>query len=145
MIIIESILFIWLLVLAVEDIRKGSFSGRKLVLATILFSTAMTVLCFLNVKEWKMFLGGGAAGAVFLLASIVTKGAVGIGDGYILMVCGMVLGLYQVVILSILALCLASAFGILLWVRKKARRHTNIPFAPFLCAGYGVIFICSIL
>ena len=71
-----------------------------------------------------MFLGGGAAGAVFLLASIVTKGAVGIGDGYILMVCGMVLGLYQVVILSILALCLASAFGILLWVRKKAGRHT---------------------
>ena len=66
-----------------------------------------------------MFLGGGAAGAVFILASIVTKGAVGIGDGYILMVCGMVLGLYQVVILSILALCLASAFGILLWVRKK--------------------------
>ena len=75
MIIIESILFIWLLVLAVVDIRKGSFSGRNLVLAVILFSTAMAVLCFLNVKEWKMFLGGGAAGAVFLLASIVTKGA----------------------------------------------------------------------
>lgn len=91
MIIIESILFIWLLVLAVVDIRKGSFSGRNLVLAAILFSTAMAVLCFLNVKEWKMFLGGGAAGAVFILASIVTKGAVGIGDGYILMVCGMVL------------------------------------------------------
>ena len=31
MIIIESILFIWLLVLAVVDIRKGSFSGRNLV------------------------------------------------------------------------------------------------------------------
>lgn len=145
MIIIESILFIWLLVLAVVDIRKGSFSGRNLVLTVILFSTAMAVLCFLNVKEWKMFLGGGAAGAVFLLASIVTKGAVGIGDGYILMVCGMVLGLYQVVILIILALCLASAFGILLWVRKKAGRHTKIPFAPFICVGYGVIFICSIL
>lgn len=145
MIIIESILFIWLLVLAVVDIRKGSFSGKYLFFALVFFSVAIGILCFLNLKDWKSVVSGGAAGSVFLIASIVTKGAVGIGDGYILMVCGMVLGLYQVVILIILALCLASAFGILLWVRKKAGRHTKIPFAPFICAGYGVIFICSIL
>ena len=74
MIIIESILFIWLLVLAVVDIRKGSFSGRNLVLATILFSTAMTVLCFLNVKEWKMFLGEALQGQCFYSQVLLPKG-----------------------------------------------------------------------
>lgn len=145
MIIIEIILLIWLLVMSVIDIRKGSFSGKNLFIALIFFSIAMGILCFLNLKDWKSVVSGAAVGSVFLIASIVTQGAIGLGDGYILTICGMVTGLYQIMVLIIFALCLASAFGILLWARKKAGRHTKIPFAPFICAGYGVIFICSIL
>ena len=143
--VIEFALLIWLLILAVVDIRKGSFSGRNLVLSAVFFGLAMAAVCFQDLKDWKMVLGGGAAGAVFLLASIVTQGAIGIGDGYILTVCGMVLGVYLIVLLIILALCFASVFGMFLWIIKKAGRHTKIPFIPFVCAGYGVIFICSIL
>lgn len=143
--VIEFVLLLWLLLLAVVDIRKGSFSGRNLILAAVFFGLAMAAVCFLHLKDWKMVLGGGATGAVFLLASVVTQGAIGIGDGYILTVCGMVLGVYRIVLLIILALCFASVFGMFLWILKKAGRYTKIPFVPFVCAGYGVIFICSIL
>ena len=139
MIIIEIILLLWLLAMSIIDIRKGSFSGKYLFFALVFFSVAIGILCFLNLKDWKSVVSGGAAGSVFLIASNVTQGAIGLGDGYILTICGIVMGLI------IFALCLVSAFGILLWVRKKAGRHTKIPFAPFICAGYGVIFICSIL
>ena len=145
MIIIEIILLLWLLAMSIIDIRKGSFSGKYLFFALVFFSVAIGILCFLNLKDWKCVVSGGAAGSVFLIASNVTQGAIGLGDGYILTICGIVMGLYQVMVLIIFALCLVSAFGILLWVRKKAGRHTKIPFAPFICAGYGVIFICSIL
>ena len=139
MIIIEIILLLWLLAMSIIDIRKGSFSGKYLFFALVFFSVAI------NLKDWKSVVSGGAAGSVFLIASNVTQGAIGLGDGYILTICGIVMGLYQVMVLIIFALCLVSAFGILLWVHKKAGRHTKIPFAPFICAGYGVIFICSIL
>lgn len=119
--------------------------GKIFIFCLGFFSVAIGILCFLNLKDWKSVVSGGAAGSVFLIASNVTQGAIGLGDGYILTICGIVMGLYQVMVLIIFALCLVSAFGILLWVHKKAGRHTKIPFAPFICAGYGVIFICSIL
>lgn len=142
---IEILLLIWLAILAVVDIRKGAFSGRSLVVSLIFFTIVMVAVCFLNIKDWKIIMSGAAAGAVFLLASVVTQGAIGMGDGYILTVCGMVLGIYQVVVLIILALCLAAVVGILLCMLKKAGRHTKIPFVPFICAGYGVIFVCNML
>ena len=95
MIIIEIILLLWLLAMSIIDIRKGSFSGKYLFFALVFFSVAIGILCFLNLKDWKSVVSGGAAGSVFLIASNVTQGAIGLGDGYILTICGIVMGLYQ--------------------------------------------------
>ena len=92
MIIIEIILLLWLLAMSIIDIRKGSFSGKYLFFALVFFSVAIGILCFLNLKDWKSVVSGGAAGSVFLIASNVTQGAIGLGDGYILTICGIVMG-----------------------------------------------------
>ncbi len=143
--LIEAVLWIWLLVLSVIDIKKKCFDRKILLISTIAFGLIMITVCILNVKDWKMILGGTIMGAVFLLASVITRQSIGTGDGYILTVCGMVTGLYQMVVLVILSLGSASLYGVALCLRKKAGRHTKIPFVPFICLGYGVILICSLM
>lgn len=143
--LIEVVLWIWLLVLSVIDIKKKCFNRKILSISTIAFGVLMITVCILNVKDWKMVLGGTMLGAVFLLASVITRQSIGTGDGCILTVCGMVTGLYQMVVLVILSLGSASLYGVVLCLCKKAGRHTKIPFVPFICLGYGVILICSLM
>lgn len=143
--LIEAVLWIWLLVLSVIDIKKKCFNRKILSISTIAFGVLMITVCILNVKDWKMVLGGMILGAVFLLASVITRQSIGTGDGCILTVCGMVTGLYQMVVLMILSLGSASFYGVALCLCKKAGRHTKIPFVPFICLGYGVILICSLM
>lgn len=143
--LIEVLLWIWLLVLSVIDIKKKCFNRTILSISTIAFGVLMITVCILNVKDWKMVLGGMILGAVFLLASVITRQSIGTGDGCILTVCGMVTGLYQMVVLMILSLGSASFYGVALCLCKKAGRHTKIPFVPFICLGYGVILICSLM
>lgn len=143
--LIEAVLWIWLLVLSVIDIKKKCFNRKILSISTIAFGVLMITVCILNVKDWKMVLGGMILGAVFLLASVITRQNIGTGDGCILTVCGMVTGLYQMVVLMILSLGAASFYGVALCLCKKAGRHTKIPFVPFICLGYGVILICSLM
>mgnify|MGYP002515938999 FL=1 len=143
--LIEVVLWIWLLVLSVIDIKKKCFNRKILSISTIAFGVLMITVCILNVKDWKMVLGGMILGAVFLLASVITRQSIGTGDGCILTVCGMVTGLYQMVVLLVLSLGSASLYGVALCLYKKAGRHTKIPFVPFICLGYGVILICSLM
>ena len=136
MIIIEIILLLWLLEMSIIDIRKGSFSGKYLFFALVFFSVAIGILCFLNLKDWKSVVSGGAAGSVFLIASIVTQGAIGLGDGYILTICGIVMGLYQVMVLIIfafaLSLLLEFYYG---FVKKRAdtqKYHLHHLYVPVM-------------
>ncbi|MDY3775030.1 MAG: prepilin peptidase [Eubacterium sp.] len=145
MIIIKIILLIWLLIMSVLDIRYGSFGKKTLLVSMAIFGIMMGIVCYFNLADWKMVLAGGAMGVLFMIISIATCGKIGMGDGYLLTVCGLVLGVYQMLILLMLAFGLSSIWGICLLIGKRATRNTKIPFAPFVCSGYGVILLCAML
>ena len=81
-------------------------------------------------------------GAIFLLASVITGGALGMGDGWVMLALGCMTG--TTVYLRTLGsgLFLSAVVSALLLTVFHRSRKTEIPFIPFLFLGYtGGIFI----
>lgn len=81
-------------------------------------------------------IGGIGTGAVVAGISIMTRGAVGMGDGLLLMVTGIYLGFWGNVELLAGGLFLAAVYSIFLLVFKKAGRNREMPFIPFLFLAF---------
>lgn len=137
-ILMRTILLIILLVCGIQDIRNKKISLWIISLGALL-TVAGIILCgSLSVAET---IGGMGVGAVVLLISMVTKGKIGLGDGLILCVTGLVLGFWGNIELFGLALLLAAVVSIFLLVFQLANRKKSIPFVPFLFLGYLVIMV----
>lgn len=74
--------------------------------------------------------------AFFLVVSIVTKGALGMGDGWLMMALGIAMETEEFLVMLLIGLgCSAIWAGILLVILHKGRK-AEIPFVPFLFLGY---------
>ena len=128
-------------------IKKGSLAVETALVLPLFFLGMVTLISFMdiykgtvwtiysrrNVPEVLMCVG---TGFLFVLISILTEGAVGMGDGWLLMALGTVL--YPEEFFSTLfmgMICSAVWSGIMMmgFCRKGS---TEIPFVPFLLAGY---------
>lgn len=114
------------------DIRKKQVS----LLAVGIFAVAGIVAAVLQRKlSWQYFLPVGI-GCFFVAISLLTKGAVGMGDGWLLMALGTVLDTEEFVTgLLVGMLCCGIWSGVLLFIFRKGK-NTEIPFVPFLMIGY---------
>lgn len=114
------------------DIRKKQVSLHAVwifALAGIIAAAAQKDI------SWQYFLPVGV-GCFFVAVSLVTRGAVGMGDGWLLMALGTVLKTEEFVGALLMGmLCCGVWSGILLFVFRKGR-NTEIPFVPFLMLGY---------
>ena len=71
----------------------------------------------------------------FLLVAISRERWMGIGDAYLAILLGLILGWPQIVFGLFLAFLLGSIYGIILIAMKKKTAKSQIPFAPFLVLG----------
>ena len=102
------------------DIRKKQVS----LLLIIIFSvcgTVWTIYSRRNVPEVLMCVG---TGFLFVLISILTEGAVGMGDGWLL---------FSTLFIGMICSAVWSGIMMMGFCRKGS---TEIPFVPFLLAGY---------
>lgn len=90
--------------------------------------------------NWWQFLGV-IVGIGMILISVCTKQAIGLGDGLVLLVVGIFIGLWKTLMILFLAGILVAVVGIVLMVQKKGNLKTSLPFIPFLLAAYGVYMI----
>ena len=81
-------------------------------------------------------LAGLVPGAMLLLTSFCTKESIGYGDGMVLCVLGIFLGIRRSLAVFGMALVFAALSAIILLALKKAGRKTELPFLPCLFAGY---------
>ncbi len=85
---------------------------------------------------------GGLLGFFFIILSKITKGQIGIGDGYVLCVIGIMLGISKSAILLSYAFLLTSVVSMILLIFFRWNRKKTIPFIPFIFFGYlGCILI----
>ena len=75
-------------------------------------------------------------GILFLAAGLISRGAIGAGDCWILLALGALLDTETYIRMLCIGFFLAAFWsGILLVIRRKSRK-TEIPLVPFLLAGY---------
>jgi leader peptidase (prepilin peptidase)/N-methyltransferase len=78
-------------------------------------------------------------GFLFWVISYVTREKVGYGDGWILLLIGLYVGVSECAAVLMSALFMESVCLIILMAFKKVHRDNEVPFVPFLLAGLGVI------
>lgn len=59
----------------------------------------------------------------------------GMGDAYLVVLLGLILGWPQVLLALFLAFAVGAIYGIILIALKKKKMKSQIPFAPFLILG----------
>ena len=88
--------------------------------------------------------GGIFLGVILLLLARVSSERIGYGDGLMVAVSGSFLGLFMNIRLLMWALFISAIVSAILLVLKKAGRHTELPFAPFLLISYAFMTFIKI-
>ena len=80
-------------------------------------------------------------GIALLLYSLVTHESIGYGDGCLFVMTGLFLGIWENLVLLLLASVLAGiGSAVLLFFRKKKKKE-RIPFVPFVFTAYVLLLL----
>jgi len=101
----------------------------------IIGAAGLLFLIFVRELPWHSRVIGFFAVSVPLFVIAVLTGGVGEGDIKLFAVCGLLLGWQRVLLAFVLSAVLAAAFGVVLMMRGKAERKSEIPFGPFISAA----------
>ena len=123
---------IFLLFSSFLDIRKREIS----IPVTLLFGLAGVVYSVRTGRTMTDYLIPLGIGILILGGSVLTRGQVGMGDGWLLMALGCMMRMESYIQMACIGMLLAAACsGVLLLVFRKSRK-TEIPLVPFLLLGY---------
>lgn len=78
-------------------------------------------------------------GAMFWLLGFISGEKVGYGDGWLLVMIGLFMGLWKCFLILMIGLVSGSIVVLTLLVFKKVSKDYCLPFAPFLLFGMGVV------
>ncbi|MCB6544478.1 prepilin peptidase [Blautia glucerasea] len=114
------------------DIRKREIS----IPVTLLFGLAGVVYSVRTGRTMTDYLIPLDIGILILGGSVLTRGQVGMGDGWMLLALGCMLRMECYIQMACIGMLLAAAYsGVLMLVFRKNRK-TEIPLVPFLLLGY---------
>lgn len=141
--VVTGILFLWN---SVQDIKRRTLSNIGLLIGTVVIvllfvanglcsGTAAGIMLLQDDVPWQN-LWGVLPGAGILALSLMLKGSIGKGDGYLLCISGLALGLKQNLSILFYALFLAGGTAAVLLGLGKVKRDTKLPFVPFLLGGF---------
>lgn len=135
---IEIILFLLLGICAVCDGME-----RKIPLAVVWIGIAAAIVLQIegSAGEWSWLSVSMSIlpGVIFWMLSLITGEKVGYGDGWILVMIGLFLGLWRCFLVLLIGLVSESLVVLTLLAVKRITRDRQIPFAPFLLLGMGVV------
>lgn len=143
-----NVLFGILLTAAVVDFR-WKIIPNVLIVVGVTFRIIIYVVEYMVQRETfipqiKTDLIGFALGfGVFLLASLLSQGALGFGDVKIFGVIGLLSGAICTYATMIFCLLVSTIVSIILLVTKKRNKKDSIPFGPCIFIGYWVALILS--
>ena len=114
------------------DIRKREIS----IPVTLLFGLAGVVYSVRTGRTMTDYLIPLGIGILILGGSVLTRGQLGMGDGWMLLALGCMLRMECYIQMACIGMLLAAAYsGVLMLVFRKNRK-TEIPLVPFLLLGY---------
>lgn len=135
---VEFVLFLFLAVCAVFD---GLYKQIPLAVVWLGMLAAVCLQIYGAMGETGIIAAAVSLipGAAFFLLSFFSREKVGYGDGWVLLMIGLFLGLYRCFLILLAGLVMESAVAIVLLAFRKMQRDKEIPFSPFLLLGMGVV------
>lgn len=126
----------FLTICSITDLIK-----RQIYLKVIILFFAMGVVMFFINGDLSVVeeLGGVFLGIILLFLARISSERIGYGDGLMIAVSGAYTGLFMNIRLLMWALFLSAAVSAILLIIKKADRHTQLPFAPFVLVSYALM------
>ena len=114
------------------DLQKREIS----LILTLVYGICGIICSIWQGREIQDVLIPAGIGILFLATGVVSRGAIGAGDCWILLALGTLLSTEIYIRMLCIGFLMAAFWsGILLVIRKKSRK-TEIPLVPFLLAGY---------
>lgn len=80
-------------------------------------------------------------GAFLLALSLCTRESIGYGDGWTVLVLGLLLGLWDCLASVFIGLILSALFSLIMLVLRKVNGKSRLPFLPFVTLGLGVVLV----
>lgn len=136
----KMIVSVYLLWGAWQDVRSRKIKNNYLWLGGCIGIMYRIINITLKQAVWEKWLWALIPGVVLLVIAKITKERIGLGDGWLVLVLGNFLSIGEICCVLQLALFLVFVFSIfLLWIKKISRKF-EMPFLPFLCAAYIVLW-----
>ena len=139
---IKMILTLWILLFlavnSLKDIRKREISLR--LTAGFAIAGIVRAVC-LKIMSAEYFAALGIGGFVMMLSGM-SGGAIGIGDGLVLLALGTVMTWQELGYILMRGIFCCSICSVIILLLPRRNRKTQIPFVPFILMGYigGLIF-----
>jgi prepilin signal peptidase PulO-like enzyme (type II secretory pathway) len=135
-----------LVYLSIQDFKSKTISRNItfLLLSVVFLFNSLTLLLYNYTFAYQALLGGLVLGAVFLICVLISKEkALGMGDVYLFMVMGMLVGLER--IFFALSIMVLSALFFTFVKYKKINFKQRIPLVPFITIGIFLTVLFSYL
>ena len=137
-------LIVWIVTLAMIVIEAISdVKRREIKIVYLIVAGTIGILSLVISGEKSRIISslfGIAIGLTVIVLAYLTKGGIGYGDGLLLCITGLLLGVRNNIILLFTGCFFSAIVSMFLLVIKKADRKTLLPFVPFLIPAVIVSF-----
>lgn len=135
---VEILLFLFLGICAVFDGMEKQIPLAVICLG-IVTATLLHVQGIIGDGSWLDIGLAVLPGMMFWMLSFVTREKVGYGDGWMLIMIGLFTGLWKCFLILLVGLVSESLSVLILLAVRRISKDRQIPFAPFLLFGMGVV------
>ncbi|MCR5358235.1 MAG: prepilin peptidase [Lachnospiraceae bacterium] len=80
-------------------------------------------------------------GIILFVINRATHGAVGLGDVYMILILGFMMGAEKITVLIFVSMMMTALFGIIYMITGRGGRRDSLPYAPFLLVSMVLILI----
>ncbi len=123
------------------DLRKNQIS----LLLVLLYAVLDIPYLMVNRQRLILLLMGAVPGVLLLCIGKVFGDALGAGDGLVVLVSGLYMGIWGILGVLTLALILAAIWAVFLMVFRKKGGKSSFPFVPFLMAAYTIPWLIQVV
>ena len=133
------IMGIYLFILAIDDMLNKSVRVGLLIAGLI-----PVAISFIpggsEIQIWQRA-AGLIPGLLLIVAAGLTREKIGYGDGIILLITGIAIGIGALCKLLMISFFLLPVYSIAMLARGRLNKKSRIPFLPFVFAGYVLISV----
>lgn len=133
----------YLMCMAVMDLKEKKLPGFFLVVGSIMaFLVNIFSLLHTNDIGWEVIsfcLKVLPGTCIIVIAKLTNK--IGVGDGWLLLIIGMVTGYKTCMFILGISLFLSSLFSAVMLIFRRANRNTRFPYVPFLAVSYFLLVV----